>query len=720
MRCVVVVMMLQALLATGCGEAEENEGTTLVGVDGTDGTDGGNATDGTDGTDATGPPDGTDATHATEGTDNTDDDPLVEPIEDLGLPCGENLDCKSEYCVETPSGGVCSQECVTECPEGWNCKAVTSLAGPDLLFLCVPDGDPGPGPGPDPDQKLACILDNCNVGSCTEFEPCALALECMAKCEDADCAIECAEAGPPPAQNLLFNISQCALQHECLSDAPPPPPGPECGNGKCEPGEDPQSCPDDCENVPPPPGDSCEGKCGQFQDNAPCQCDDECAQYDDCCDDYEDVCDGPPPPPPELECIVNNCNTGQCLNVDQCADALFCMADCETVECAAICAEDGPGGPAQNLLFNVLECGAEAGCWEGGPPPPPGFCGDEICDGPETPGNCPEDCGGGGGGSCEGKCDAEFQPGAPCQCDFQCTQFGDCCEDYKDVCDGGGGCLIESCNTGQCLNFPVCANAVACMEACETPGCAEGCIDDAPGAAKPVLNSVLECGIDAGCYEEEYVGTETFQCLVEGCDTGGCLDFDGCTGVLICMGDCDKADCAEDCVASAPGPAKELLSGVLGCGVEIGCLEGGDPPEGGALECVDESCAIGFCAAIPFCNEVLECLDECKSTECAEGCASGVGGISGQLVKPIISCGAAAGCWSAPEPTDPAICIFNQCNGQVAGCTASYECTQALACVEDCKGSASCAKGCADGLPAEAKELLAGVLDCGTDKGCLE
>ena len=54
-----------------------------------------------------------------------------------------------------------------------------------------------------------------------------------------------------------------------------------CGDGVCDSGEA-NSCPEDC--------GSCQGACGQFQPNAPCQCDSACAQFGDCCWDLDLVC----------------------------------------------------------------------------------------------------------------------------------------------------------------------------------------------------------------------------------------------------------------------------------------------------------------------------------------------------------------------------------------------------------------------------------------------
>ena len=55
----------------------------------------------------------------------------------FGCPCLGNDDCLSGYCVEGTNGGICTQTCMEECPDGWKCKGLTNL-GSDLVFLCVP------------------------------------------------------------------------------------------------------------------------------------------------------------------------------------------------------------------------------------------------------------------------------------------------------------------------------------------------------------------------------------------------------------------------------------------------------------------------------------------------------------------------------------------------------------------------------------------------------
>jgi hypothetical protein len=41
---------------------------------------------------------------------------------------------------------------------------------------------------------------------------------------------------------------------------------------------------------PPPPGASCQGRCGNFNPNLSCQCDNQCQFFGDCCDDFQELC----------------------------------------------------------------------------------------------------------------------------------------------------------------------------------------------------------------------------------------------------------------------------------------------------------------------------------------------------------------------------------------------------------------------------------------------
>ena len=52
-------------------------------------------------------------------------------------PCEDATDCVSGFCVQGPEGSICSEPCVEECPEGFQCKLLSG-SGPDVVYLCIP------------------------------------------------------------------------------------------------------------------------------------------------------------------------------------------------------------------------------------------------------------------------------------------------------------------------------------------------------------------------------------------------------------------------------------------------------------------------------------------------------------------------------------------------------------------------------------------------------
>ncbi len=93
---------------------------------------------------------------------------------------------------------------------------------------------------------------------------------------------------------------------------------------------------------------SCVGRCGEYDSNAACNCDAECASYQDCCADYAAVCGG---------------DTGTSADTGAGSDAGL---------------STDAGGYA--------DAGAQADAG------PSSICGDGACDGAETEQSCPQDC----------------------------------------------------------------------------------------------------------------------------------------------------------------------------------------------------------------------------------------------------------------------------------------------------------------------------------------
>jgi hypothetical protein len=76
---------------------------------------------------------------ADAGDADTPDPGYCEPGEGCFLdPCSDNSKCMSGWCAEHLGEGVCTVQCIEECPPGWTCRQIAG-PGPDLVFVCVSD-----------------------------------------------------------------------------------------------------------------------------------------------------------------------------------------------------------------------------------------------------------------------------------------------------------------------------------------------------------------------------------------------------------------------------------------------------------------------------------------------------------------------------------------------------------------------------------------------------
>ena len=145
------------------------------------------------------------------------------------------------------------------------------------------------------------------------------------------------------------------------------------------------------------PGGSCAGSCGAFDENASCQCDDECFNFGDCCDDICDECGGsfpdectPPVPPDSYEDCANEgpavCNEGEeCVQAEDagthwgvcgvtgCANAGECPEAPATGDAPVTCGDLGDGNVCyldcsnQQTCPDGMTCSSEGNCAYEGP-----------------------------------------------------------------------------------------------------------------------------------------------------------------------------------------------------------------------------------------------------------------------------------------------------------------------------------------------------------------
>ena len=348
-------------------------------------------------------------------------------------------DCAGKACGDDGCGGscgVCAEsescedgQCKSGPAEGWGCSAAyydsddgcdcdCGAYDPDCddpaqtLYGCE-DGEACNAEGlcestcsPDCGGR-ACGGDGCggSCGDCAEGESCE-AGQCVGdlpaswSCSQAyyaagdGCDCDCGAYDPDcddPSQTLYGcgTGEACNDQGECVLTCTPDCAGKACGGdgcggscGDCPSGE---GCLDgQCASVDLT---SCEGRCGVYDGDAPCQCDTSCVGLGDCCDDICEVCADEFP-----------------------AGCDWCVADCAGKSCG----DDGCGG----------SCGScDSGQWcDGGQcaagPPPSWTCNSTYYDAED---GCDCEC-----GAYDPDCDDPFQTTWNCGIFEYCGDDGLC------------------------------------------------------------------------------------------------------------------------------------------------------------------------------------------------------------------------------------------------------------------------------------------------------
>jgi len=95
-------------------------------------------------------------------------------------------------------------------------------------------------------------------------------------------------------------------------------------------------------------GLSCVGKCGKYDSNAKCQCDDQCTQYNDCCTDFAKACPGGG---------GAKCGDGKATGDEQCDGA-----DLNNMKCTGLGYSGGTLKCGSKCTFNTASCSGQASC----------------------------------------------------------------------------------------------------------------------------------------------------------------------------------------------------------------------------------------------------------------------------------------------------------------------------------------------------------------------
>ncbi len=171
---------------------------------------------------------------STTGSDApTIDAPADAPLAGFGDPCTDINQCQSHICILVATGGVCSEQCASDCPAGWGCFGVTGAVDPGQVSnVCVPISDQLCSPCvADSECTLVgmdtCVTEtsgrsycarDCSTVSCPSGYDCqqqGATKECVPHSGACDCNVA-AQSGASEACTITTPLStQCAGTSTC-------------------------------------------------------------------------------------------------------------------------------------------------------------------------------------------------------------------------------------------------------------------------------------------------------------------------------------------------------------------------------------------------------------------------------------------------------------------------------------------------------------------------
>ncbi|HIA02350.1 MAG TPA: hypothetical protein EYN06_04485 [Myxococcales bacterium] len=488
-----------------------------------------------------------------------------------------------------------------------------------------------------------CLEDNCMEGNCQNIDECKTAMDCVVGCDTSLCAELCLDKASPPFKSAISELIACGVEGQCFGKGS----GIEtCGNGECDESESPLNCPADCEIKETP----------------------------------EQV----------YQCLVNNCEVGQCVQWPDCQKTLLCLAGCQNKTCVEQCTDGAPNQIKGFVPFLVV-CGIENECL---PPELGPECGNGDCEPTENSLNCAQDCG---------------------------------------KASDGYICIIEACDVGQCPDWPGCNNALKCLAECEDAKCTSECIQDGPNPAANMLTNAAQCAADKGCIPKD-AAPDKAECGNQVCDPGENLFncYEDCQpGMEQCgNGQCDGGEkpdtCPEDCDpdgGSCEGKCGQFSQGGS-CHCDEPCVEfgnccgdfeefcdggntgGGNPeicgngncgqgetkaicPQDCANDtyvCLLQECDAGACANAEICSKAMDCIADCSDLDCADKCKEGQPDNNVTYLTDMLACATKNGCLDSNPPP---------LGGFGDACQEGKDCKSGW-CVGNEKGDSVCTVTCLD------------------------
>ena len=638
--------------------------------------------------------------------------PLCATAGGFGCPCLGNADCLDGLCIEGPDGNVCTRQCVTECPENYDCLT-TSVGGPDPVSLCVPrhtrlcrpctastecqnplDSSPAACvPNPDPSIGSFCATSCAQVPCPTGYacEDVAVGEATARLCLKTEGECEC--RGSWGALVLMTTCEQVSADGACVGT---------------------RSC----------------GPTGLSACSAEVPASEVCNLLDDDCDGTTDNIDG-------VACDNTNLE-GTCSGVTACGPTgePYCAAQVPGVElCNAI--DDNCNSQTDEAWVDCLAAGcveSDGIFFETGAP----SCvrGDCVYSNPSPCGLFTCASGGDSGDVCAAACADDSVCIAAAHCD---ESTNTCVPDIQD----GSACVDQSdCGSGHCQNGFCCAEGDCCRQPADCPESfrVRARCDDATtcqGARRDALCVASMCGSsapiadDSGCTVETTAldcspntprfctGTQSQNapscpstcttdaqcvegyhcdgtCVPDVVDGGACNEGSDCVGGHCQNGFCcDSGDCcnvANDCPAAFRDPAM-CIDGVTCQGERIDAVCAATKQCGSTIVQDDSGCDINVEANAcgPYRTIYCSGAPQQSPPQCPFSCASDVACDNGFHCDTICLPDLPDGNF-CDEDTD---CRSDHCQNNIC-CSGGDCCVRAADCpasytgVPDCDFPASC------------------------------
>ncbi|MSP91638.1 MAG: hypothetical protein EXR79_07520, partial [Myxococcales bacterium] len=264
-----------------------------------------------------------------------------------------------------------------------------------------------------------CQSGNCvkqpKSGSCNDSNPCTVGDQCTNGSCQGGGAKDCADSSVCTTDKCDPSAGDCT--HTAVSN------GTSCGGtSKCVSGT--------CKAF----STSCSGKCGVYDNYAPCQCDSLCVGASDCCSNYQSVC---------------GCGDGKCIGGETC---VTCAKDCGGFNCSPGATEtqsQGCGNCGNQTRSRLCGSGCGWGAWSAW-----GTCAGQGACQPNATQACAETC---EVNTCNGSC-----------------QWGGCKLKAGATCAWKGGGNLNCCGVKKHQYCSSGCQWFACKAQIQGPYCASG------------------------------------------------------------------------------------------------------------------------------------------------------------------------------------------------------------------------------------------------------